>query len=104
MPCNAKVVLSAKVNVNDLNKLSSPYTTKLPNGNYQLNKLVSLEVDPEGNATVRYTGDNWDEGLRMLSNAISYLRGLKVEVTDVGKPETHRHDTPQAYAQTGVAH
>ena len=102
MPCNAKVVLTAKVKVNDLNKLRT--RAKPSDGYYRLTGLVSIQADQQGNATLRYTGLDWDEGVRMLSNTIAHLKKLKVEVSDVGKPETHRHDTPQAYAQTGVAH
>jgi len=105
MPCNAKVVLTAKVNINTLDKYKLNLK-KLANGNSsaQLNALVSIEVDPQGNATLRYTGLSWDEGTKMLGNAVMYLKKLKVEVSDVGKPETHRHDDPQAHAQTGVTH
>jgi glutathionyl-hydroquinone reductase len=108
MPCNAKVVLYAKVKVDDLKKLgnlkklSNAYTNGNPQ--YELSKLVSVEIDSKGNATLRYIGNDWDEGVRMLSNAINYMKKLNVEVSDVGKPETHRHDDPTVHIHTGVTH
>lgn len=91
MPCNARVVVTAKAKIKDINKL--PYVTKTGSGyTSRLNTLVTMDIDKAGNAVLKYTGDNWDEGVAMLGKALFYLRDkCQVEFSDVGKPETHRH-------------
>jgi hypothetical protein len=96
MPCNARVILKAKatVNTNDILKLLETNSIRVLPDSYicYLNPLVEVTLSRQGNAEFRYMGDDWNEGVQMFSRAITYLKNKGVEVTDAGKPETHRHD------------
>lgn len=98
MPCNARVVVTAKVKVNDINKI--PGITKTSTGyRSELNRWTTIDIDNNGNATLRCTLDNWDDGCAMIGVAIRMLQERRqVDISDVGKPETHRHQ-PQPQAQ-----
>ena len=84
MPCNAKVVLIAKAKV--VNRDKFPIGKQI-----QINSTVNVIVDKDGNATLRYTGDSWDEGVKTLGLTLQYMKRFGVDFESIGKPETHRH-------------
>jgi hypothetical protein len=87
MPCNAKVVINAKVKVTE--KYRGSNTPRVAFGQ------VEAIIDKDGNAILRYYGDSWEDGVEQLRRLVKYLSdeaGLEFE--SLGEPETHRHDQP----------
>ena len=106
MPCNARVVINAKVKVNAsevlkiANELGIPVKETVDKFEIGFGP-ASVEFDKEGNAVLRYRGDSWDEGVAYLRRVASYLqRELGVDFHKVGEPETHIHDKTAPWQRT----
>lgn len=99
MPCNAKVVLIAKVKVTSTSKYKFPAGKRI-----NLNPLVSVEVDSNGQATFRYIGDSWEQGTGLIGAAIIIMGKEGIEFETIGTPETHRHSESEILQHQGMMH
>lgn len=116
MPCNAKVVLKAKIagQVPVIDKVKSMavskgwtvqpiqggYSITINYGTYQ----VLAEVKGNEVTMKSYVGD-WNTGVSQLKALTMLLsKQANFNFSDVGKPETHRHEHVGAMQQVPHSH
>ena len=99
MPCNAKVVQYAKMTVTDIQKILQAAKNKglriVETENsvrLAFGDMVTVEISRSGEVVMRSTSDDWETGVEQLRRVQGFLNASVAPLSDVGDPETHRHD------------
>jgi len=103
MPCNSRVVVKATVEIGNVNL----DLARVDSGNrfsFKVGSDVTIDIDKRtGKAEIKSSASIWDEGVRQINATIKYLRGKDIIVSDLGQPETHRHDHSGPWQKQGVS-
>ncbi len=98
MPCNARVVQSAKLSQETLDRIhklakEKGWPVKPAPGGWNIT-VYPLTISVSGNTITFKSDADWDTGVHQIRNLVTMLKASGIEFTDAGQPETHRHDNP----------
>ena len=109
MPCDARVVVKATVQIENVDRFVQTLRGKDINvydaGDRYTMRFgydVTVEISKAGSAVLRSNALTWDEGVDQLNQVMNWLGQNGVVFNDVSQPETHKHDHPGPWQKQGV--